>query len=365
MPRRPRQPLSTSRRPQAYPRELRVTSTFPPAATKTGWDKATALLQAIGTFAIFVSIRRFQPYPRELRATSTSPPAATETGAATKTGWDKAQVIGTFAVFVSIAGLLIGVFQFNKQQQTSAKQLLDQQRQATLNGYFDDMSALVLQYKLTESKSGAPVRAIALARTATAVRSLDGARKGYLIRYLWEADLITTPLPVLDLSGVDLSGAVFTGANLYEAQLSSLDLSNAIFTGAALDASNLSGSILSGANLNGTNIICFSQRSNSRTTNFCANLRDAHLTGATLINADLTGADLTGADLTGATLTGATLTGATLTGATLTGATLRKVKYNSATIEAKNAQGEALIEKPTQWPRGFNAKAAGAICVDC
>jgi uncharacterized protein YjbI with pentapeptide repeats len=363
VPRNPRRRPSILRRPQTYPRELRVTPAAPPAATKTGWDKAAVLLQAIGTFAIFVSTRRPQTYPRELKVTPAAPPAAT------KTGWDKAavllQAIGTFAIFVSIAALVIGVLQFNEQQRTSAKQLLDQQRQATLNGYFDDMSALVLQSNLTESKSGAPVRAIALARTATAVRNLDGVRKGYLIRYLWEADLITTPLPTLDLSGVNLHGAVFTGANLYQVNLSSLDLSNADFTGAALDASDLSGSDLSGAKLNGTNIICFSQSSNSRTTNVCANLRDSYLAGASLIDADLTGADLTGADLTGADLTGADLTGADLTGVNLTGANLRKVKYNSAMIEAKNAQGEALTEKPTRWPRTFRAKAAGAICVDC
>jgi len=30
-----------------------------------------------------------------------------------------------------------------------------------------------------------------------------------------------------------------------------------------------------------------------------------------------------------------------------------------------NAQGEWVVIGPTQWPRGFNAKAARAICYDC
>ncbi len=238
------------------------------------------------------------------------------------------------AIVISIGGLFIGVRQFNAQQRASAVQMLDQQRQATLTAYFDDMSVLVLQNNLTTSKQGAPVRAIAIARTDTALRVLDGVRKGTLIRYLWEAGLITRQHPVVNLLNADLNGAVFAGANLYQVALSPLGLSHANFTAAGLIGADLSGSNLSGADLSGAALTCSYQSGNSR-TGVCADLNGAYLTGA-----NLTGANLTGANLTGANLTGAKLTGAKLTGANLTGANLQGARYNSKLIRVKNARGD-------------------------
>src|SRR5215831_19480373 len=87
-----------------------------------------------------------------------------------KSGWDKAavivQAVGALAIFVSLIGLFIGVRQFNEQQATNAAQLMNQQNQATLDKYLDDMSALVLTYHLTNSKPSATIRAVAVARTA-------------------------------------------------------------------------------------------------------------------------------------------------------------------------------------------------------
>jgi hypothetical protein len=293
MRRSPRRPPSVPRRPPASARRLTAAPIQPPAVTKTRWDKASVIVQAIGALAIVVSI----------------------------------------------GGLFIGVRQFNAQQSASAVQMLDQQRQATLTAYFDDMSVLVLQNNLTTSKQGASVRAIAIARTDTALRVLDGVRKGTLIRYLWEAGLITRQHPVVNLLNADLNGAVFAGANLYQVALSPLGLSHANFTAAGLIGADLSGSNLSGADLSGAALTCFYQSGNSR-TGVCA-------------------------DLNGAYLTGANLTGANLTGANLTGANLQRARYNSKLIRVKNARGGSVTEEPTRWPRRFVPKAARAICVDC
>ena len=54
-----------------------------------------------------------------------------------KSGWDKAAVIvqgiGGLAIFVSLAALFIGVRQFNDQQTMSAKDLVEQQHETTLD----------------------------------------------------------------------------------------------------------------------------------------------------------------------------------------------------------------------------------------
>jgi hypothetical protein len=234
-------------------------------------------------------------------------------------------VIGAIAVPASI---LVGVWQFTTQQKTSAQmqatqvaasaaQTLDQQRQATLVGYLDEMSNLLLMHDLQTAKQGSPVLAIAQARTYTALQNLDGTRKGTLIRFLRLANLINWPKPIIIMALADLSGADLSGADL-------------------------SGADLSGADLSG------------------ADLRDAFLHGADLSSAALIGADLSGADLSKAKLFGANLIGARLSAADLHGAT-----YNTKTVQVKDALGNLFTFEPTQWPRGFDPKVAGAICNDC
>src|ERR1700693_5470102 len=80
-----------------------------------------------------------------------------------KSGWDKATVFiqagAALAIIVPLIALFVSINQFSEQQKTNAAAMLeqqrinaaaalDQQRQATLSGYLDDMSVLVLQYNL-------------------------------------------------------------------------------------------------------------------------------------------------------------------------------------------------------------------------
>ncbi len=119
------------------------------------------------------------------------------------------------------------------------------------------------------------VRAVARARTLTVLRRLDKDRKGALIQFLYEADLIDKNNIVIDLSQADLRGADLRGANLSEADLISTRLK-----GANLRGADLSEAILAGADLRS------------------ANLFRADLNGADLIFADLRGANLSQAEYT-------------------------------------------------------------------
>jgi uncharacterized protein YjbI with pentapeptide repeats len=267
------------------------------------------------------------------------------------------QAIGALAIVVSLAGLFVTVRQFNEQQRTNAEDQVNQQRQTTLDQYFDSMSDLILNHSLATSGS-ASTTAIAIARTATAVRNLDGARKGILVRFLWEAGLILGPSPVLDLHNVDLDGADFQNSNLYQAALSQLGLTGANFNGAHLNGADLSGSELIQANLVDADLTCWTQPGTPPgTQRVCTDL-----SGAYLMNADLTGANLTGADLAGAYLEGANLSGFAYD---LTGVSLEKAHYNTRPETVENAQGQQLATMPTIWPEGFDPRAHGAICDDC
>jgi uncharacterized protein YjbI with pentapeptide repeats len=269
-----------------------------------------------------------------------------------KSVWDKASVVvqalGGLAIFVSLAGLFIGVRQFNQQQTTNAADQLNQQHQQTLNTYLDDMSDLVLNHKLTTMGPDSAVAAIAIARTATALRNLDPASKGILVRFLWEAGLILRPQPTLDLYQEDLEDAVFQNANLYRIYLSQLSLVGANFDGAQLQGAYLSKSVLIEANLETANLTCW-------TPDLCADL-----SGAYLMRADLAGADLQGADLTHAELDGANLSGANLKGANLQGAL-----YNARPLTVEGVQGNLVTDMPTRWPANVNPSAVGATCDDC
>jgi hypothetical protein len=186
------------------------------------------------------------------------------TGLETKSAWDLLELL------IIPAALVIGAFWLNQEAR----------REDTLQRYLDRMSELVLDKKLPESQPHDPVRAMARARTLTVLRSLDGNRKGQVVKFLYESDLIGKVVgegrlieAIIDLSGVDLSGA-----NLSD----DADLRNANLSHAWLSGANLSGVDLRNANLSFANL-------------WGVNLRYAKLSGANLWTAYLECADLTGA----------------------------------------------------------------------
>jgi uncharacterized protein YjbI with pentapeptide repeats len=68
----------------------------------------------------------------------------------------------------------------------------------------------------------------------TALRRLDGSRKGLVVRFLDEARLIETPNPKVDLRDADLRGALLVGAQLERPELSETRLDGADFRDAKL-----------------------------------------------------------------------------------------------------------------------------------
>lgn len=193
------------------------------------------------------------------------------------------------------------------QYQNDRNISFDNQHEAGLQAYIDNMSELLLEKKLRYSQSKDEVRNIARVRTVTTLSRLDSERKGRVLHFLYESELIMKGNKIVDLSYADLSNA-----NLVQFDKSGADLSG----------TDLSGANLSGAKLIGTN-----------------------LSGANLSRANLQGANLSGADLSRANLQGA--------------------KYNTKMMQWMNAQGIPLTLEPTQWPQGFLYGYAGLICVDC
>jgi hypothetical protein len=151
---------------------------------------------------------------------------------------------------------------------------LERQRQTTLEAYYDRMTALLLKEELLKSAEDDPVRRIARAQTLATLSSLDDKRKGQVIRFLYEADLINRNAVIVrleeaDLIGVDLSevglrGANLEGTSLYHANLRGTDLREADLSRTNLVGANLRGAKLDGAKLGGANLYMTEYNANTR-----------------------------------------------------------------------------------------------------
>jgi uncharacterized protein YjbI with pentapeptide repeats len=230
-----------------------------------------------------------------------------------KTLWDWLQLLGVPVALASLAFLFT-----NAQSVRDRRRAADAERENTLRTYLAQMSDLMLDRKLLRSRPGADVRNVARTTTLTAVRRLDGARRGVVVRFLAEAHLLRQK---------DKGARVLVAsANLAHADLAYASLSDVNLRAANLRGANLRGAYLGGATLG------------------FASLRGANLTTAILRDADLSLADLGGADLGRADLGRANLVAASLRGANLRGADLRGADLRGAHLDGADLRGARGVD---------------------
>jgi Pentapeptide repeats (8 copies) len=260
------------------------------------------------------------------------------TGLKDKTLWDWMQLLIIPLV------LATGGFVFSAQQHDIDQQrTLDQQQATILQTYIDNIQTLLLNYKLQESKQTDEVAIVARARTLTALQGLDPERRGRLVQFIYEAQLIGFK----DRPGnptLDLSSAIFYGAILYGAHLEDAHLEGTHLEGAHLDGATLNGIYLDGAHLDGATITSAYLSS--------ADLRGATLNGTHLAKTILSSADLRGATLNGTDFSGAILNGADLRYATLYNATLNGTRFSDANITQQQLD-QASTCKDAILPQGL------------
>jgi uncharacterized protein YjbI with pentapeptide repeats len=242
-----------------------------------------------------------------------------------KTLWDWLQLLIIPAV------LAIGGYLFNytasrnereatkQRDQTERDIASDNQCEAALQAYIDKISELLLEKHLRESKPADEVRTIARVRTLTTLARLDQIRKGSIVQFLHESQLIDSDNTIVTLEGANLSEINLSGANLSEINLSKANLSGANLSGANLIEANLIEANLSGANL-----------------------YRATLDGTNLYKADLSSADLSSARLNGANLHSAVLIGSDLGSTNLKRADLRGADLRGAILDIGNPKGPIL-----------------------
>ena len=211
-------------------------------------------------------------------------------------------------------------------------------RAQSLDSYFDGISTLLLRDE--DGIFTDVARSLTKGRTDAILKILKADEKRNLIAFLYGSGLIsrngtdTDEVPMVALSGSDLSLVELNGvslqragfglANLRGATIKEADLDGVDLRGADLTDADLTGSDLSQANLHG--VIAFA----------------TVLSGVDLNNSDLSGADLRGADLSGSDLTSANLSGANLHGADLRNARLENANLSGANLREANLTGTVL-----------------------
>jgi len=271
----------------------------------------------------------------------------------------------------ALLALLAYFFSRAQSHREIAVELLNKREQA-LQDYLDYMTHLLVDTDYHDEDTIELSRRLARARTITVLEMLKGNQKGYLVRFLSEAELINRENPFIDLDRANLQGlelipglynkCKFHGVNLDGARLGWCSFPDSDFGGstiqrAELESINFSSSNLDYANLSHSDLYnshfieAHLTKARLEDANFeksdlrraildrvkarGANFRRANLTGAYLQSADLRftnlrEADLTNVDLKYANLYGAKLQKANLSGADLTKAYISKRQLTSA-----------------------------------
>lgn len=232
----------------------------------------------------------------------------------------------------------------------------EQENETALQNYLDKMSQLILERGLTKSLPDDPIRDVARSRTLTVLRVLDGSRKGLLLRFLYEAELINKSSILIDLRGADLSGADLSKANLYNANLVEVVFKDANLEQAILEGANLSNSnfemanlrkaSLRWANLSETNLMYANLHQTSVTSaNFdLANLSNATFTNASIIQSKFSDANLHKVNLSYSNLNNASFFGADLTSANLSNTQMNDTNLLWADLSEADLSG-AMVTK--------------------
>jgi hypothetical protein len=82
----------------------------------------------------------------------------------------------------------------------------DNRQEEVLDAFIDLMMQLLLEKNLRASVPGSDIREVARIHTLTALRRLNTTRQQILLQFLDEAGLIHQDNPLINLSGIDLSG---------------------------------------------------------------------------------------------------------------------------------------------------------------
>jgi hypothetical protein len=159
--------------------------------------------------------------------------------------WDWLELL-IVPVALAVVGFLFSVAQESNQQQVEERRVQSQQeieeqraQDAALQAYLDEMGSMLIDEDVLRSEEGDEVRTLARARTLTVLERLDPERKGRVLQFLSESDLISKGDPVVNLDKANLEKVSWERASLKDT-----DLRGAVMNYAYLPSADLRGADL-------------------------------------------------------------------------------------------------------------------------
>jgi uncharacterized protein YjbI with pentapeptide repeats len=222
-----------------------------------------------------------------------------------KTLWDWLNLL---IVPVVLAG--VGLWFSDKQDQrdqdrqaaaarAQAARAKDDEREAVLRTYLQDMSSLLREDNLAASKPGSAPVVTARTLTLTVLRRLDGERRSVVVHFLDEAHVATPPKPKISLYRADLrdlrlrgqriADLDFSGADLRRAEFRDASILSVLFNSADLRGADFRDSDLGGVDFSYTDLRHVDFRNAAVREE--ARFRSSCLTGTSFAGADVEGAD--------------------------------------------------------------------------
>jgi uncharacterized protein YjbI with pentapeptide repeats len=201
-----------------------------------------------------------------------------------KTLWDWLDLL-----IIPVALGLIGWAYSEIEKVKSQNKEEERKQNDLLESFLETMTKLLMEHDLQSNPSQQTI-AIARARINVAFNNLNGQRKGQILQFLYESDLIELK-PKLLLLGANLQNSI-----LDEIVLGKSEINGAFFNNSSIQRANLKGAIFIGCDFSQVNF------TNSILEN--ANLSYSNLSNSQLKNVDLTSVNLEGANLNGANLEG-------------------------------------------------------------
>ena len=216
-----------------------------------------------------------------------------------------------------------------KHAETLAEQRIEEDRELAqearrddiLQVYLTQMNDLMLHRHLVRAWPGSTVKNVARSLTLTTLRRLDGKRKGEVVRFLYEANLLR-PYRALDLTGADLQEADLVNSELFDTSFARTDLRGAHFGSASLVDTDFTGALLANASFRGSEL--------SGVQFVFADLTDAHFDHAHLLPSYSEDAGLPSTLLFASCLTGTSFVGAKFVHADLGESEGKDVDFSAA-----------------------------------
>jgi uncharacterized protein YjbI with pentapeptide repeats len=280
-----------------------------------------------------------------------------------KTGWDWLQLLIVPIALAGIGYLLNHAENARDRSREDARAIQAQfiaaenRRDQLLQDYLTRMGDLVLDRRLRESKPGSAVRGVARTLTLTALRRLDGRRKGEVVRFLADSKLVYGPgTPIVTLRDADLRRVVLKGARLRDVVFDAADLRGANFGGASLDVVRFQGSRLERASFTGATLVgvAFTAAELQQ-----ASFRRARMEPALTYRGDLAPVGFQGACLSGATFDEADARSARFGLAEGVHVSFGRARLTPAALDgAKLADSELGRARTTALPDGWTKRGA-------